>query len=246
MDRGSALEIAEQLMAELQPACARIEIAGSLRRRKPEVNDLELVAIPLIEAYGGKDLFGGPLEGEPVDLLAERVASIVEARDPWQFDWVTARNGPRYKRLRHKSGVCCDLFITDPRRWGYQLAVRTGPAEFSKELVTIALRRSWHFTDSLLHQHPRIDGKVCPKGKTCPLIVPAPEELDVFEALGLAMPRPEDRTASLLWRLEKDRSVRSLPNSPGQNATSAQSASVAGPGGSLRVGRGGEHAAPGE
>lgn len=205
MDFERAHTIARQLRADLESACARIEIAGSLRRRKPEVKDFELVAISLVEAYGGKDLFGWPLEGEPVDLLAERVARIVAAKDPWQMDFVTPRDGPRYKRLRHRSGYCCDLFITDPRRWGYQLAVRTGPADFSKELVTIALRRNWHFTDSLLHQHPKIGGKACPKGGACPLIVPTPEESDVFEALGLPMPRPEERTAGLLWRMEKAR-----------------------------------------
>jgi DNA polymerase/3'-5' exonuclease PolX len=39
-------ELATSLMHELSPFCKRISIAGSIRRRKAEVGDIELVAIP--------------------------------------------------------------------------------------------------------------------------------------------------------------------------------------------------------
>jgi DNA polymerase/3'-5' exonuclease PolX len=41
-----ALEIAEKVKALLAPHCERIEIAGSIRRKKPDVKDIEIVAIP--------------------------------------------------------------------------------------------------------------------------------------------------------------------------------------------------------
>lgn len=41
-----AILIAERVKAELEPHCERIEIAGSIRRKKPEVKDIEIVAIP--------------------------------------------------------------------------------------------------------------------------------------------------------------------------------------------------------
>ncbi len=41
-----ALEIAERTKALLAPHCERIEIAGSIRRKKPHVKDIEIVAIP--------------------------------------------------------------------------------------------------------------------------------------------------------------------------------------------------------
>ena len=40
-----ALPIAEKLKAELAPFCSRIEIAGSIRRKKPEVKDIEIVCV---------------------------------------------------------------------------------------------------------------------------------------------------------------------------------------------------------
>ncbi len=46
MQLDKALEIAEKTKELLAPYCERIEIAGSIRRKKPEVKDIELVAIP--------------------------------------------------------------------------------------------------------------------------------------------------------------------------------------------------------
>jgi len=46
MKYSEILLIAEQVKAELQPHCIRIEIAGSIRRKKPECRDIEIVAIP--------------------------------------------------------------------------------------------------------------------------------------------------------------------------------------------------------
>ncbi len=41
-----ALAIAAKIRTELEPFCDRIEIAGSIRRKKPNVKDVEIVAIP--------------------------------------------------------------------------------------------------------------------------------------------------------------------------------------------------------
>ena len=42
----AARAVAAALRELLEPACARVEIAGSIRRRKAKVGDLELVASP--------------------------------------------------------------------------------------------------------------------------------------------------------------------------------------------------------
>ena len=43
MEYNKALEIAEKTKAQLAPYCERIEIAGSIRRKKPDVGDIEIV-----------------------------------------------------------------------------------------------------------------------------------------------------------------------------------------------------------
>lgn len=40
-----ALPIAERIKSELAPYCSRIEIAGSIRRERQIVNDIEIVCI---------------------------------------------------------------------------------------------------------------------------------------------------------------------------------------------------------
>ncbi|MBU2597552.1 MAG: hypothetical protein KJ757_08345 [Planctomycetes bacterium] len=46
MELQKAKAIAEELKSLLEPACERITIAGSIRRQKPDVGDIELLCIP--------------------------------------------------------------------------------------------------------------------------------------------------------------------------------------------------------
>ncbi len=62
-----AYSIAERVMKLLKPFCDRIEIAGSLRREKEEVKDIEIVAIPKSNREGWIRL---------EDLLDEIIKSI--------------------------------------------------------------------------------------------------------------------------------------------------------------------------
>ncbi len=46
MELEKAQIIADQVKNKLAPFCERIEIAGSIRRRRPFVHDIDIVAIP--------------------------------------------------------------------------------------------------------------------------------------------------------------------------------------------------------
>ena len=64
-----AQRIAGAIVGQLDPSCVRLEIAGSLRRGRPDVGDIELVAIPrFIEEPSG--LF----ETQQVSLLDRALA----------------------------------------------------------------------------------------------------------------------------------------------------------------------------
>ena len=56
-----AKEIAEGLVEEMRPHCERVEVAGSIRRGKAQVKDLEIVAVPRWTEIP-----------DPYDLLGER------------------------------------------------------------------------------------------------------------------------------------------------------------------------------
>lgn len=41
------LSVAQEIAGALDLGCVRVEIAGSLRRQKPDIGDIEIVALPL-------------------------------------------------------------------------------------------------------------------------------------------------------------------------------------------------------
>lgn len=169
-----ALQLAQQLRDDLAPACERIEIAGSVRRRSTHVNDIELVAVPKMRPGPRADLFGDrPLVSgldEQLDtLMARRRLSRHEAK-AW---------GPRYRRLRAggPDRIQVDLFIVlPPAEWGPIFTIRTGPSGFSADLV------------ARLHRWGRrcVDGRVIERGVT----VPCPEEEDFFALAGAKLIPP--------------------------------------------------------
>jgi hypothetical protein len=148
-------------------------------------------------------LFGGEANAGQDNLLEQAIARLV-AGDEWEFDPVVKRNGPRYKRLRHRESLAaCDLFITDCRCWAVIYALRTGPSDFSKALVSRALGMGMFVEEGLLHGHRRVYGKddkplPCPRGAACSLIIPTPEEEDFFRSLKLPVWSPAKRSLARL------------------------------------------------
>ncbi len=187
--------VATRLCESLSPHCARLEIAGSLRRGKPEVGDIELVAIPLVEEQVQRDLFGEVVERTAVNRLAlaldTLVASGAIAADPPSPDLKRAW-GEKYRKfwllINDRWGaIQVDLFLTTPEAWGAIFTIRTGPAEFSEALVT-------HFK---YHTPYRQQGGVLVRQDTG-AVVPVPEEADYFRLAGLPFITPVRRSAEAL------------------------------------------------
>jgi len=177
-----AYAVADELRLWLRPVVERIEVAGSLRRGKPEVGDIELVAVPRFEA-DTVDLWG-----QPVNMLERRLDWSIERG--WLARPPDGKRGPRYSKLRHpESGLQVDLFsVIEPAQFGLIFLIRTGPAAYSQWLMTEALRRGLHVAAGALRR-----GFACRRATcTCP-IMPTPEEADVYAALRLPYLAPERR-----------------------------------------------------
>ena len=113
-----ALEIAEKVKALLAPHCERIEIAGSIRRKKPEVKDIEIVAIP-----------------KPYDIgLFE--SGITPVVNQWQK--IKGELPCKYTQRLLPEGITLDLFFAEHENWGYILAIRTGSADYSHKVLATA------------------------------------------------------------------------------------------------------------
>ncbi len=158
-----ALEIATRIKSELAPHCERIEIAGSIRRKKPEVKDIEIVAIPKPYQTG---------------LFEDGIASIVNR---WEKVKGELNYGVcKYTQRILPDGIKVDLFFADAANWGLIYAIRTGSADYShKVLATAWVKRGYNSVNGLLVK----DGKT----------YDVREEKDLFERLSIPYAEPEHR-----------------------------------------------------
>ena len=205
---------AERLRAELGPYCERIEIAGSIRRGKAQVGDIELVAIPRVDRSEQRDLFGtvittrehNYLDAHLRQMLRETPPSIYKSRaDLFSELGLLAdgvpdvlRWGDRYKRFyffwgRAGAVIPVDLFLASADNWGAILTIRTGPGDFSTALVT-----------HLKHATPyrQMDGQLVIEATG--EAVPVPEERDYFDRAGVPYIEPQHRSVPALRKALKE------------------------------------------
>jgi len=116
MELVKARGIAEKYMEQLRPHCFRIEIAGSIRREKPEVKDIEIVAIP--RPY------------ESIGIFQTGIATVVN-----QWPKVKGELPCKYTQRLLPEGIKLDLFFANKNNWGLIFAIRTGSAEYSHQIL---------------------------------------------------------------------------------------------------------------
>lgn len=140
-----AWSVAKELLETFLPACepSYCVIAGSLRRRKETVGDIELLYIPRLQfRYDPADMFASVIAN-----LADDVIRYLEAvRELERRKNILGRQsfGPENKLMLHRrSGIGVDLFSTLPECWWNYLVCRTGPAELNTEIARRAKARGW-------------------------------------------------------------------------------------------------------
>ena len=167
-DLADALLVASEVMHRLQPWTSRRVIAGSIRRRQPEVKDIEIVCEPCTVDDG---------------LFGEDRHATAEIRELVQMWGPTPKRGHKYIQVVDVlgSGITLDLFlVTPPATWGAILAIRTGPAAFSEMLVTRIKGRGWRCMGGHVVDHLGAP-------------IPTPTEEAFFEAANVQWIEPEGR-----------------------------------------------------
>jgi DNA polymerase/3'-5' exonuclease PolX len=118
MEFRQALEIATNIKEQLSPHCIRCEIAGSIRREKPVVKDIEIVAIP--KPYN-------------VGLFESGIATIVN-----KWTKIKGELPCKYTQRLLPEGIALDLFFATEQNWGLIYAIRTGSADYSHNVLANA------------------------------------------------------------------------------------------------------------
>jgi DNA polymerase IV (family X) len=188
-----ALEVAESLIDFLQPACKRIEIKGSICRLKPEVKDIEILAIPdLTPPPHARPEFGKPIP-KVYKTLLDKMLDEMQGEEALVFK----KSGDRYKQLWLKyAGIAVDLFLVlPPAQWGVQAVIRTGPAEFSHWMVTRKLKGG-ALPDGYIVEDGVVGERVrTAKGDMRNGEIAMPEEIDFLNFCGVGWIEPKDRVA---------------------------------------------------
>jgi DNA polymerase (family 10) len=162
-------DYADRIVSELAPHCERIEIAGSIRRGLPDVNDIDLVILPKSPAA----------QAAIIARCKERGALVTGGTQNSIFRF---GHGPAQFQLdlyfaEHASR---DLFGKAPGNWGSLLLCRTGSKEHNIKLVQRAKRlgKSWNPYYGV-YQHNKL--------------VASETEESIFAALEMDFVSPEGR-----------------------------------------------------
>lgn len=164
--------LAVKVRDELAPFCERIEIAGSIRRERPEVNDIDLVLIP---------------------KSASSMLQII-ARCRRTTAHISGIEQSQNLKFRFLSGFDLDLFIAHagivdlvsktPSNWGAVMLCRTGSQFHNTQLCELARGKGLKFAPYKGIVVPAEHGEE---------IIASETEKEIYEALGLEYRDPRKR-----------------------------------------------------
>src|SRR6058998_294612 len=166
---GQVADEAETLRSDLaaHSDASQVDIAGSYRRRKEILHDLDLL------------------------VATKNPAAIMQFFISHPLVESTIAHGPTKSSVRLRSGVQCDLRVVSTAEYPFALAYFTGNKEHNIELRSRALQRGWTLNEYRLAPVP-----VDPKAKKKRPIKKIPnvrDEADLYGAVDLDFIPPELR-----------------------------------------------------
>lgn len=178
-----AVKIAKDLMVELAGQARRIEIAGSIRREKTYVKDIELVIIP----HHLPSLLAR-LDGLVVRGDMEPRTNVKGNRIGW---------GEKFRACVYKKLYPVDIFICDEDNFGFIYWLRTGPGDANSRVMEMLkyMASPVRARDGRLHwvdypaDYNSADDNYIPRH-----VIRTPEEIDVFTLFGMDYRKPALRT----------------------------------------------------
>lgn len=159
MNLKEAKDIAVKLCYQLQPFCEekRLRIAGSVRRKKLEVKDIEIVALPVCDI--AKDLFGTPSHWVRSKGFIDTVNSFGKI--------IKGKATGKYIQIELPEGITLDLFIPSPEDYFRQLAIRTGSSDYAFKVIATGWKKlGWCGSDKGLRKMNQCIEMKDPNGKS--------------------------------------------------------------------------------
>lgn len=179
----------------------RVDVAGGIRRKKPDPHDIEIVAIPKRRMLRFGDKSANPIYNWATEMkLRGFLKDRLDKNGRKAF-------GEKFMRLLfcvEGYEIPLDLFCCERGNWGLTFALRTGPADWNHLLVTSvrhggAMPRDITMRDGWLW---RLEVNLMQRLDTF-------EEADFFRLLGVPLIPPEERTLARLRQLIHTRASNS-------------------------------------
>lgn len=120
MELEKAKVIASSVIGALAPYCERIEAAGSIRRRKAEVKDIDLILIPRDRGQ--------------LDLMLGRMGNY-------------NMSGMKIARVEMDT-IPLDIYFATEETWATLLLIRTGSVQNNIRLASLAKKKGWRLAAS--------------------------------------------------------------------------------------------------
>ncbi len=170
MNRDIALSVAQEFINIIKKDVERIRIAGSIRREKDTVGDIEIVCQPIWK-NGLNIKMQNLLEMGVIDLNRPRKDN---KKNPF---------GERYYRINYllnNTAYPIDLFVVlPPAQFAVIYLIRTGSADYSH----------WFVQQGYKYGIRVIDGHLEQNGK----VIDTAQEIDVFDAMHVPYRDPKYR-----------------------------------------------------
>lgn len=145
--------------------CKKIEIVGSIRRKRPEIHDIDLVVLTYEDEHG-----------EHWRGLKDSMITMAGVKVVLNGDEIFRALMP----LEGGQWVQVDFYRAKPETYGIHKLIRTGSAEFNIYLAKLAIKRGMrlHYSKGLMKDSEVVAGE---------------NESDVLHALGLKWIEPSLR-----------------------------------------------------
>lgn len=169
---GDVYPVAQEIAEKISPYCDRIEIAGSLRRKRETIGDIEIVALPKLAHM--RNLLGDIVQTENMlhEFLVSNEVKLLKG----------SKSDAKQKQFTY-AGYQVDLFLpTSPAHWGSIFTIRTGSHGFNMWVMNERCPKvKVRFSHGLVYWY----------GNPKPL--ETPEEINIFEALEMDFVPPKNR-----------------------------------------------------
>lgn len=125
----------------LKPHCEITKIAGSIRRERPDVKDIEIVCVPK-EVEKAKDLFGGDQGMIRVPSWSDEIKKLGNI--------VKGKPDGKYLQIDMvEPAIKIDVFMPSPADFYRIFAIRTGSAEWTAKYLAGAWKKlGWCGSDA--------------------------------------------------------------------------------------------------